>query len=51
MDEEIKNIHYNSHVTRVADHVKSKLPNAKIIIWDDMLHNIHLGTLNSFVYF
>lgn len=40
-----------SHLIRVASHVKERLPNARIIIWDDMLHNMDEAELISFVYF
>lgn len=29
-----------SHLTRVAEHVRKRLPHATILIWDDMLHNM-----------
>ena len=33
----------------MAKHVKSKLPNAKIIFWDDMMHGMHEEELQKYV--
>jgi hexosaminidase len=37
-----------SHLTKVAAHVRSKLPKAKILIWDDMLHNMDESVMIAF---
>lgn len=37
-----------SHLTKVAAHIKSKLPKAKILIWDDMLHNMDEAIMENF---
>ena len=37
------------HVVRVATHVRKRLPQAKVIIWDDMLRKIAGPTLQEFV--
>lgn len=37
-----------SHLTKVAAHVREKLPKAKILIWDDMLHNMDENTMEEF---
>ena len=33
----------------MATYVRQKLPNAKIMFWDDMLHNMDEGKLLGFV--
>jgi hypothetical protein len=38
-----------SHVTRVAGHVRKRLPKAKVLIWDDMLHSMDETTMETFV--
>lgn len=35
------------HVIKIASYVRKKIPNAKIIIWDDMLHSISEGFLQQ----
>lgn len=37
-----------SHLTRVAEHVRTKLPKAKILIWDDMLHNMEESVMEQY---
>lgn len=38
---------YLDHVTVVAQFIKENYPNLKIIIWDDMLRNMDLKTLQG----
>ncbi len=38
-----------SHLTRIASHVKEKLPKTKILIWDDMLHSMDEITMQTYV--
>lgn len=37
-----------NHLTRVAEHIRMKIPKAKILIWDDMLHNMDETTMEEF---
>ena len=37
-----------SHLTKVAAHVRSKLPKAKILVWDNMLHNMDESVMIAF---
>lgn len=37
-----------SHLTKVAEHVRKRLPKAKILIWDDMLHNMDESVMEEF---
>ena len=40
---------FMSHLTRVASHVRQKLPKAKILIWDDMLQGMDEFTIEKYV--
>jgi len=37
------------HIVKIASHIKGKLPNVKIMIWDDMLHSIGENVLTEHV--
>ena len=40
---------FMNHLIRVASHVQLKLPKAKILIWDDMLHGMDELTIQKYV--
>jgi hypothetical protein len=39
------------HLIRVAKHVRQKLPNSNIIIWDDMLQGMDETIIEKYVYY
>ena len=34
---------------KLGKHIRQKIPNSKIIIWDDMIYNMNPDIINSFV--
>lgn len=36
------------HLVKIASHVRSKIPNVKVIFWDDMMHGIEESMLMQF---
>lgn len=37
-----------AHTIKIATHVRERLPKAKILIWDDMLHNMEESTIELY---